>query len=275
MCTPRPAFTGWNLRLAGGSHATPTAYYEFLYNATQHETSAKTFSFPIYADGGKTIAARSAADGMQDGLDFLTALARHPETARRFARKLWNFFVSDVNAPDDEFIETAARIYLQYDTQIKPVIAYILQSSVFLDPANWYTRYSWPAEFVVRAIKEVGWNGFSVDTARAAMINMGQTLFEPPDVAGWSLGQEWFSSGAMLARMKLRATLAANQRCNLGRDARWRVTPDDFVSYFIDRLTRQSSTRRRTDICRRMSRRRRVDRIDRRSCSRRLPVSRV
>jgi uncharacterized protein (DUF1800 family) len=231
-------FTGWNLGLTGGDPQQPTAYYNFVYNPTQHETSAKTFSFPIYADGGKTIAARSAADGMQDGLDFLTALARHPETARRLVRKLWNFFVSEVNAPDDEFIETAARIYLQYDTQIKPVVAYILQSSVFLDPANWYTRYSWPAEFVVRAIKEVGWNGFSVDVARAAMINMGQTLFEPPDVAGWSLGQEWFSSGTMLARMNFAATLAANQRVNLGRDAAVASSaPDDFVSYFIDRLT--------------------------------------
>ena len=237
--TAARVFTGWNLRLAGGTDAQlPTTYYEFFYNPAQHETSAKTFTFPIYADGGTTIPARSAADGMQDGLDFLAALARHPETARRLARKLWNFFVSEVNPPADEFVETAARIYLQYDTQIKPVITYILQSSAFLDSANWYTRYSWPAEFVVRAIKEVGWNGFTVDTARAAMINMGQTLFEPPDVAGWSLGQEWFSSGAMLARMNFAATLAANQRVNLARDAAVaKSSPDDFVSYFIDRLT--------------------------------------
>ena len=232
-------FTGWNLRLIGGPDANqPTAYYEFVYNANQHETSEKTFTFPIYADGGKTIRARAAADGMQDGIDFLTALATHPNTARRLAAKLWNFFVSEVNAPDDEFIETAARIYLQYDTQIKPVLAYILRSPMFMDPANWYTRYSWPAEFIVRAIKEVGWNGVSVDAARTPMINMGQTLFEPPDVAGWSLGQEWFSSGAMLARMNFAAALAANQRFNLAREAAVaKSSPEDFVSYFIDRLT--------------------------------------
>jgi hypothetical protein len=50
-------------------------------------------------------------------------------------------------------------------------------------------------EFVVRAIKETGWNGLSVDTARTPLTNMGQTLFEPPDVAGWDLGRGWFSSG--------------------------------------------------------------------------------
>ena len=232
-------FTGWNLRLVGGPDANvPTAYYEFVYNANQHDTTEKAFTFAVNPDGGKSIPARSAAEGMQDGIDFLTALAAHPETARRLARKLWNFFVSEVNPPDDDFIENAARIYLQYDTQIKPVLAYILRSPAFMDSANWYTRYSWPAEFAARAIKEVGWNGFSVDAARTALINMGQTLFEPPDVAGWSLGQEWFSSGAMLARMNFAATLAANQRFNLARDAAVaKSSVDDFVSYFIDRLT--------------------------------------
>jgi len=49
-------------------------------------------------------------------------------------------------------------------------------------------------EFVVRAIREVGWAGFSVDTARTPLTNMGQTLLEPPDVAGWELGRGWFST---------------------------------------------------------------------------------
>jgi uncharacterized protein (DUF1800 family) len=56
-------FTGWNLERVGG--ADTNGYYRFIYNANQHETTAKEFSFPIYADGGKTIPARSAAAGMQ------------------------------------------------------------------------------------------------------------------------------------------------------------------------------------------------------------------
>ena len=32
----------------------------------------------------------------------------------------------------------------------------MLQSRWFQNPGNWYTRYSWPVEFVVRAVKEVG-----------------------------------------------------------------------------------------------------------------------
>ena len=224
-------FTGWNLRTVSGT-------YEFVFNAAQHETTAKTFTFAIYGDGSRTIAARTGDAGMQDGVDFLTALARHPETARRLARKLWGFFVSETSGPDPAFVEAVARIYLQNNTEMKPVVRYILRSPWFTDTANHYARYAWPVEYVIRALKEVGAMGFSVDTARTPLTNMGQTLFEPPDVAGWGLGADWFSTGAMLARMNFAATLATNQRFNLARDAvSARATPERLLTFLLDRLS--------------------------------------
>ncbi|OFW07189.1 MAG: hypothetical protein A3I61_04185 [Acidobacteria bacterium RIFCSPLOWO2_02_FULL_68_18] len=229
-------FTGWNLQRvpANGNTNDPATYHEFFYNAAQHDTTAKTFTFPIYADGGRTIPARSAADGMQDGLDFITALALHPETARRLARKLWHFFVTDLRPPDPEFVEAVADEYLRNNSEMKPVVRFILHSPWFNDPDLWFTRYSWPVEFVVRAIREVGWTGFSVNAAMQPLTNMGQTLFEPPDVAGWELGAGWFSTGTMLARMNFAATLAANQRFNLTRaTGTWRVSPDQLLEFFL------------------------------------------
>jgi hypothetical protein len=44
---------------------------------------------------------------------------------------------------------------------------------------------------------------------------MGQLLFEPPNVAGWHLGVNWFSTGTMLARMNFAATLASSQKEHL------------------------------------------------------------
>ena len=66
-----------------------------------------------------------------------------------------------------------------------------------------------PVEFVVRSLKETGWSGFSVGTALSPLTSMGQELLEPPSVAGWGLGQTWFSTGAMLARMNLLLTSPA------------------------------------------------------------------
>jgi uncharacterized protein (DUF1800 family) len=234
-------FTGWNLRagLTNGRNDDPASYYEFVYNPNQHDATAKAFTFPVYSDGNRTIPARAAADGMQDGVDLITALANHPETARRLARKLWNFFVTELAAPDPAFVDAVAAVYLENKTEMRPVVRFILRSPWFVDQARWFTRYSWPVEFVVRAIREVGWNGFTVDAARTPLTNMGQTLFEPPDVAGWELGPGWFSSGAMLSRMNFAATLAGNQRFNMARAAAVgsRRTPDDMLAFFMDRLS--------------------------------------
>jgi len=232
-------FTGWNLRTvtAAGGRNDPATYYEFVFNANQHDTAAKTFTFGIYGSD-QTIPARTGADGMQDGIDLISALARHPETARRLARKLWNFFITDFEAPDPAFVEAVAGEYLRSNTEMKPVVSAILRSRWFVDPPSWYTRYSWPVEFVVRAIREVGWEGFSVDTARTPLTNMGQTLLEPPDVAGWELGRGWFSTGAMLARMNFAATLAANQKFNLARAAAaYRGSPENLLDFFLERLS--------------------------------------
>jgi uncharacterized protein (DUF1800 family) len=230
-------FTGWNLRLVG-SNLEPTGYYEFAYVPGNHDNAPKTFTFPIYRDGSTTIPTRAPSAGMQDGIDFITALATHPATAERLARKMWNFFVSEAIPPDPEFLRGAAGIYLTNGTRIAPMVQYVLQSRWFQNPANWHGRYAWPVEYAVRAVKEVGFLGFSVDNMRAPLIAMGQTLFEPPDVNGWELGQGWFSTGGMLARMNFGATIAANQRFNLANDAvNAKESPDDFVEYFLGRLS--------------------------------------
>ena len=230
-------FTGWNLKMSGAASDTNTSF-SFVYNPNQHETSAKTFSFPIYADGTTTIPSRAAGAGMQDGVDLIAALSMHPETARRMAGKLYAFFISETNTPDPSFINDIASFYLQNGAFMKAVVRYVLNSPQFQDQANVFTRYSWPAEFVVRSMKEAGWVGFSLDSTLAPLINMGQELLEPPNVAGWVLGQSWFSTGAMLARMNFASTLAANQKFKLAAAAAGaRSSPQALVDYLLTRMT--------------------------------------
>jgi uncharacterized protein (DUF1800 family) len=232
-------FSGWNLRQSEAySAADMNSYQEFVYNGDQHEPTAKTFSFPIYSNGGKTIPERSGSDGMQDGIDLITALAFNPDTARRLAGKLWQFFVSEIAAPDPAFIDAVASVYLQNGTEMRPVVRYVLTSRWFNDPAMRFTRYSWPAEFVTRAIKEVGWQGYSLDKAKTPLTNMGQLLFEPPNVAGWPLGANWFSTTTMLARSNFAAALVGTQKDGLAAmpepDGR---TPQALVAAMLNRMT--------------------------------------
>ena len=109
-----------------------------------------------------------------------------------------------------------------------------------------FRRYSWPVEFVVRAIKETGWRGFSVNSALTPLTNMGQQLYEPPDVNGWELGAEWFSTASMLSRMNFAATLAANQQFNLAREAQpYRQSPERVLEFLIAAVPERGLHRRR------------------------------
>jgi uncharacterized protein (DUF1800 family) len=227
-------FSGWNLATVGSGAA---AHNAFTFIPNNHDTDAKTFTFPIYPGGGKTIPARSASNGMQDGLDLLNAVAGHPATGPRLARKLYAFFVNEVDTPDQSLIDEVAGLYYSRKFEIAPMVSRLLLSSQFRDPANYFTRYAWPVEFVVRALKEVGSVGFSVNDALTPLANMGQQLFEPPDVSGWRLGRSWFSTGAMLARMNFAAQLATNQKFNI-RDTYHGLggTPLALVSEALERL---------------------------------------
>jgi uncharacterized protein (DUF1800 family) len=231
-------FTGWNLSRPGAA-VDGTQHYEFVYNAGQHETTAKTFTFPIYADGNRTIPGRSAANGMQDGLDLINALAASAHTARYLATKLYRFFVSETGPVNASFVERVASVYLRSRYDMKAVMREVLLSPEFWAENAYYARYSWPVEFVIRAMKDIGWVGFSVNDALNPLANMGMILYEPPDVAGWDAGQQWFSTGAMLARMNFAATLAGNQRFNLATSVRLANamrTPDTFMFHMASAL---------------------------------------
>jgi uncharacterized protein (DUF1800 family) len=230
-------FTGWNLQRIGEARD-PQGFYQFFYNPAQHDTNAKTFSFPIYADGSKTIPARAASGGMQDGLDLIAALARHPATGRRLARKMWSFFISEVRPPDEAFVNRIANVYARSDCHITPVVRAVLSSQEFDALDSYFARFSWPVEFVARTLKEVGAAGFTLNSALGPLSNMGQQLFEPPDVAGWERGPAWFTTAAMLARMNFASTVTVRQRNDIAAAATGNgPTPEALLSFYLDRLS--------------------------------------
>lgn len=230
-------FTGWNLSVgARGTNNVndSTLAYGYLYRADRHDTGSKTFSFDIYPGGGRTI----ASNGEQEGLDFLLACCRHPQTGPRLARKLYAFFVSELEPAPQSFVDRVAGAFYATNFDMRRVILQVLLSPEFQDERHYFARYAWPVEFVVKAIKETGWAGFSVDSALSPLLAMGQQLFEPPDVNGWETGPGWFSTGGMLARMNFAASLTQNQRFNLRDAARAsKASPQSLLSYTLERLS--------------------------------------
>jgi uncharacterized protein (DUF1800 family) len=230
-------FTGFSWQLVGNRADVANSYYTFVFRPNDHDVNAKEFTFPIYSGGARTIPARPAGQGEQDAVDLINALAFHPATARRLATRLYKFFVSETSEPDVTIVNAMANVYLQQDTSIKAMLRQLFVSSAFRNPNNFFQRYSWPVEYVTRAIKETGWQGYSVGSALTPLNNMGQNLFEPPDVNGWDTGPGWFSTSSMLQRMNFSAALAQNQRFNLARDAQpFRTSPERVLEYMLSRF---------------------------------------
>jgi uncharacterized protein (DUF1800 family) len=230
-------FTGWNLRRPPGLPASDPGYrYEYFFDSRQsrHDQNPKEFTFPIYTDGSRTI----TVIGEQEGIDFLTAVCRHPQTGPRLVRKLYAYFVNETQPAPQTFVDRVSGVYYSSNFDMRAVMRSILTGPEFWDPSSYFTRYSWPVEFVVRAIKETGWIGYSVDSSLTPLLNMGQQLFEPPDVNGWELGQGWFSTASTLSRMNYAASLTTNQRVNLRNEARpFAQTPQGVMSFVMERLS--------------------------------------
>ena len=55
---------------------------------------------------------------------------------------------------------------------MRAVMREVLLSPEFWDQSAYFARYSWPVEFVVRALKDVGWTGYSVNDALTPLSNM-------------------------------------------------------------------------------------------------------
>jgi len=241
-------FTGWNLVRTGSGAATS---YRFSFNPNQHDTDAKEFTFDVYGGAGSgrrprasnVIPARDANSGLQDGLDLILALAYHPLTARRLARKFWTWFVSETEPATESFVNEVAGVYLSNRTSIRATLRAVLASSEFNDENRAFQRYAWPVEFVVRSLREIGYAGFSANDALTPLLNMGQVLYEPPDVAGWDLGLSWFTTGGMLARLNFASQLATNQRVVI-RDASraWSGSANSLVDFCYDRLSLPPAT---------------------------------
>jgi hypothetical protein len=91
---------------------------------------------------------------------------------------------------------------------------------------------------MVRAIKEVGWQGLSLDEAKTPLANMGMQLFEPPNVGGWPLGAGWFSTATMLARSNFGSALVAGQKPQLAASlASEGQTASGLMAAMLDRIS--------------------------------------
>ena len=170
------AFTGWT-----------NDGVEFRFDAGNHDFGEKTFL-------GRT--------GPFDGEDIIDIILDAPVTAEFIAGKLYRFLVR-------EELDPATRAALG-DTfrgagyELRPLLRRIFLSRDFYSPASVATQIKSPVQLVVSTYRKLGLTRLpTIPDFNRLTAGLGQTLFNPPNVAGWAGGRTWITPALLLERGNL------------------------------------------------------------------------
>ena len=175
----------------------------YLYDTTKHATGPVRvlgFTHPNKASYGEPAA-----------MTYLTYLAHHPATAKHVATKLAIRFVSD--APSPALVRRLANVYLQNDTQIKPVLRALFTSQEFLRASG--AKVKRPFEDMVATVRALG-----IRPPATGIDGIEQLYWLSGDLGqapmGWhppngypDVAIAWQSAGGTLARWNTHLSLAA------------------------------------------------------------------
>ncbi|MEO7719440.1 MAG: DUF1800 domain-containing protein, partial [Capsulimonas sp.] len=169
------AFTGWRLDRDAST---------FSFDAGQHDDGPKTFL-------GQT--------GNFNGDDIIDIVARHPSTARFLCTKLYKFFIDDNPTP----ASTAPfeKVYFNSGYDIRSVVGAMLTSSAFYSATAMYSKIKSPVEMVMTTVRTMDVPMSALNYLPGTLRSMGQDLFNPPNVKGWTEGQTWMNTMTLMARV--------------------------------------------------------------------------
>jgi len=145
--------------------------------------------------------------GPWNGDHFVNILLEQEACPQYVALKLYRHFVADVSQYRDQVpeenlaaIDVMARQLRAADYDMAPVLVTLLKSRHFYDPAIVGGKIKSPAELLFGTIHQLGTPTRDKRALRGSMSGMGQTLFQPPSVAGWPVGREWVNTSTLFIR---------------------------------------------------------------------------
>ncbi|HET9271294.1 MAG TPA: DUF1800 domain-containing protein [Vicinamibacterales bacterium] len=170
------AFTGWTNDVLA-----------FKFDKEQHDFAAKTFL---------------GATGALNGTDIIDKILEQPVTGEFVAAKLYRYFVREDVTPS-----VRADLGKQFKAsgyQMKPLLKRIFLSRDFYASPSIATQIKSPVVLVVSTYKKLGLRQLPTipDFGRLTG-SLGQTLFDPPNVAGWAGGRTWITPATLLQRGNL------------------------------------------------------------------------
>ncbi|MBL0340463.1 MAG: DUF1800 domain-containing protein [Bacteroidetes bacterium] len=170
------ALTGWAFDADGN----------LLIRTEHHDNGVKTFL-------GQT--------GNFDGDAIVKILLEKKECATFIVTKVYKYFVNAI--VDKNSIEALSTSFFKSGYNIELLLKNIFLSEWFYKKENIGTRIKSPIELISGMAKHFNIT-FTNPVARIPIQRvLGQTLFDPPNVAGWPENMNWIDSSTMIFRTRL------------------------------------------------------------------------
>ncbi len=160
------------------------------------------FRSAMHDQGEKVVLGRQLARGrgLEDGVDVLRMLARHPSTAQHVSRKLVQRFVSDSPPPD--LVEHLADVFLKTQGNLRAVTRALFTADGFYRSEHREVKVKTPFELVVSALRVTNAQVHPSQRLIATLRTMGHLPYSEPAPTGFSAASEdWVNPGAMLNRI--------------------------------------------------------------------------
>ena len=130
--------------------------------------------------------------------DVLNIILEQPATSKFIVRKLWLEFIG--SSPDAVEVEKLAALFVAHNYELKPLLEAMFISKAFMDPLHYGTMIKSPTELTVGTLRSFEYTDFDAKTGVQFCRRLGQDLFDPPNVKGWSGGEEWINTNTLLIR---------------------------------------------------------------------------
>ena len=167
------AFTGWNY-----------VGLDFVINEAQHDDGAKTFL---------------GEQGNFNGVEIIDIIMSQPVTAEFIASKIYRHFVNEDLDVDDQAQLGQLLQALEFD--LAAYLSTLFLSQDFYASANMGSHIKSPVELLISTYRDLGLTRVpGVPDFNVISGALGQRLFHPPTVAGWSGGRSWITPSLMFER---------------------------------------------------------------------------
>lgn len=173
------AFTGYGHNFVG----------EFVFKQRQHDEGVKQFL---------------GQSGNFKGDDIIDIILNQKQCAKFICEKIYAYFVNDVL--NNHHISEMTEVFFK-DYNIENLMRHIFMSDWFYEEQNIGSKIKSPIEFIV-GIKTLVPIQFKNAKQQIYLQRLlGQTLLNPPNVAGWKGGKSWIDSNTIALRLKLPSLL--------------------------------------------------------------------